>query len=168
MKSIRKTYAGIGSRSTPESKQKIMTHLASILEKLGYHLNTGDADGADDAFKKGIKNSKNYTEFKPIGRIPDVAFEIAEQFHPAYDILSIYVKKLMARNSQIILGELCDEQVRFVVCWTPKGRQVGGTSQGMRIAKAYGIKVYNIYFKVELIELIEFIKEQLKVKKEEC
>lgn len=157
----KKTYAGIGSRSTPENKQKIMVWLASIFEKAGYHLNTGDAEGADKAFKRGVKDEKNFTEFKPIDNIPNIAFKIAEEFHPFYNLLKPYVKKLMARNSQIILGVNCNKPVEFVVCWTPGGRWVGRTSQGMRIAESYGIDICNIFYPHQLKKLIIYIKEMV-------
>ncbi|GAG46694.1 unnamed protein product, partial [marine sediment metagenome] len=34
--------------------------------------------------------------------------------------------------------------VDFIICWTPGGREVGGTAQAIRIAKANHIKVFNL------------------------
>jgi hypothetical protein len=49
-----------------------------------------------------------------------------------------------ARNVQIILGAKLSQPVQFVLCWTPRGKAVGGTAMGMRIAEAYGIEVRNL------------------------
>ncbi len=50
-------YTGIGSRSTPEAIQKIMTELAYELGKSGWTLRSGCAPGADSAFEFGAWQS---------------------------------------------------------------------------------------------------------------
>jgi len=52
-----KFYAGIGSRETPEEVQDMMTEIASYLEDKGYMLRSGNANGADQAFAKGVKRA---------------------------------------------------------------------------------------------------------------
>ncbi len=44
----------------------------------------------------------------------------------------------------ILLGEDCETPVSFCVAYTEGGKLKGGTAQGLRIAKAYGIPVYNL------------------------
>ena len=46
-------YAGIGSRQTPPEMLEAMTELARELERSGWHLHSGGADGADTAFENG-------------------------------------------------------------------------------------------------------------------
>ena len=49
------TYAGIGSRRTPDDVLEQMTQLAQELGKLGWTLRSGGADGADRAFQDGAE-----------------------------------------------------------------------------------------------------------------
>lgn len=69
---------------------------------------------------------------------------MASRFHPNWQYLTYGVMKLHARNCYQILGEDLKTPVDFVVCWTPGCRNVGGTSQTLRIAKVYKIKVFNL------------------------
>lgn len=70
----------------------------------------------------------------------------AARYHPAWARLDDHARRLHARNSLIVLGRLLDDPVDFVVCWTPKGEWVGGTSQALRVAKAAGIKIFNLFY----------------------
>lgn len=156
-----KTFAGIGPRDTPDFVQNAMTSISSDLEVIGYDLNTGDAVGADYAFKEGYNDKSRINEYSPKDNdIPRIAFEIAEKFHPIYYKLKPFTKKLMARNSQIILGKNCDEPVEFVVSWTPKGVWKGGTSQGIRIATHYKIPIFNIYYNDQLENILKYAKKK--------
>ena len=49
----------------------------------------------------------------------------------------------MARNTYQVLGLDLMSPVDFVICWTPLGRDDGGTGQAIRIANAHNIPVYN-------------------------
>ena len=49
------TYAGIGSRKTPEDIITLMHRLGVRLAELGFTLHSGAANGADTAFEIGIK-----------------------------------------------------------------------------------------------------------------
>ena len=55
-----KTYAGIGSRKTPNSILEEMTTLAKLLSNMGYTLNSGGAVGADTAFEQGADKKNHY------------------------------------------------------------------------------------------------------------
>lgn len=159
MMSYKFIFAGIGSQKTPKEVQKQETDIATILEAKGGKLRSGGADGSDEAFELGIKNEDNKEIFTANNKnIPKIAFDIARQFHPAWYKLTLYGKTLMARNSQIILGQDCNKKVNFVVCWTPMGKVVGGTGQGLRIAKYYNIPVYNLFFVTHLHKLLNLIE----------
>ena len=75
--------------------------------------------------------------------IPEKAFEISSQFHPAWFNLKDSVKRLHARNAQQILGPNLDNPSLFVVCWTNPAK--GGTNQALRIATYYEIPIYNYW-----------------------
>ena len=54
-----KFYTGIGSRNTPVSEQEKITKIAAYLEAIGFVLRSGGADGADQAFERGVKKPEN-------------------------------------------------------------------------------------------------------------
>lgn len=92
--------------------------------------------------------------------------EIAKQFHPAWDRLSQGAKKLHTRNVAQILGSWIRPvpspdhpdpdygggaydpyrapMSRFVICWTRDGAGGGGTGQALRIAKHYGVPIFDL------------------------
>jgi hypothetical protein len=146
-----KYYAGIGSRATPKEILDMMTKIAEGLSR-NYILRSGGADGADSAFEKGAGDKKisyipwpgfNGSKAEYIAVTSD-AMRMAGTFHPAWMYLSYPAKKLHARNCYQILGEDLNTPCHFVVCWTPGGEEVGGTAQAIRIAKANGIKIFNL------------------------
>jgi hypothetical protein len=157
-----KTYAGIGSRETPEDVCRFMTRIARWLEAR-HHLvlRSGGAKGADTAFERGTIGPKQI--FLPWngfnGRTmqrgllvanSERAYDIAKKHHPKWYSLSDLSKAMHARNTHQLLGATCEEPSAFVVCWTPDGSigkttsKTGGTGQAIRIAHAYGIPVFNL------------------------
>lgn len=146
-----KYYAGIGSRKTPNNILEMMTKIAEGLSR-NYILRSGGADGADSAFEKGAEDKKisyipwtgfNGSKEKCIP-VSSAAMKMASEFHPAWLYLSYGVRKLHARNCYQVLGEDLSTPVDFVICWTPGGKEIGGTAQAMRIAKANRIKIFNL------------------------
>jgi hypothetical protein len=146
-----KYYAGIGSRTTPKDILDMMAKIAEGLSR-NYTLRSGGADGADSAFERGAGDKKisyipwpgfNGSKAKYI-TVSTAALKMAGEFHPGWMYLSYPVKKLHARNCYQILGETLDTPVDFVICWTPGGKEVGGTAQAIRIAKANRVKVFNL------------------------
>lgn len=163
-----KFYAGIGSRSTPPEIMTMMQQVASRLGKRGYTLRSGGAAGADTAFESGVPagapkeiylpsegfNGNKSSLFPERLSNWDYALELAERFHPAWDRLSPFAKRLQARNCYQVLGaDLCTP-VQFVVCYTPDGcsshesrsRETGGTGQAISIASFYNIPVFNLLY----------------------
>lgn len=153
-----KYYAGIGSRKTPNIVLEIMTDIAKHLAKEDYILRSGAADGADTAFEDGAGAKKNiylpWPTFNdrtvPYIPITKEAKEIAAKFHPYWDNLGQGAQKLHARNCYQVLGETLDKPAEFIICWTPGGKEVGGTAQAIRIAKANNVKVYNLAKKEDM------------------
>ena len=87
------------------------------------------------------------------GRMNDKrAVALAVQFHPLKTQLFVpshkmrTVLKLMARNSQQILGESVSEENKtgFVICCTPQGQPIGGTRQAIVLAHHFQIPVFNL------------------------
>jgi hypothetical protein len=145
-------YTGIGSRKTPEYILLLMTNIAIFLDKKGYILRSGGAVGADSAFEKGAIQKEIYLPWRGFNNseenfieISQECLEMAKKFHPNWEYLSSGAKKLHSRNCYQILGENLKTPSRFVICWTPKGEEVGGTSQALRIAKYFNIKIFNLH-----------------------
>lgn len=166
------SYAGIGSRRTedavdPDSKRpilEVMEELATELESLGYKLNSGHAEGPDQAFEKGVKEDSHkqiFTKSDATSR----TYKIAREVHPNWKSLGAYAKGLQARNTFQVFGRDLDKPVDFVLCYTPDGAEndprtgetehltgynrpgipnTGGTGQAISMASMKGIPVINM------------------------
>lgn len=138
-----KYYAGIGSRETPEDVLNYMARVGRGLERKGYRLRSGGAQGADKAFERDLKLNRQEI-FLATGYIPMWTEVFTKYFHPAPQHLKDYSLKLMNRNALQILGLNGDTPVDFVVCWTKDGKASGGTGHAIRIAEFYDIPVFNL------------------------
>lgn len=133
-------YAGIGPRATPPRVCAWMTNLAKALVINGYRLRSGGASGADSAFADGdpdalILRPRDATK---------AAIVKAADYHPAWGACNDYVRKLMGRNTQIILGFDLDDYSKFVVTYTDNEYR-GGTAHGLRVARDHDIPVWNLF-----------------------
>lgn len=139
---MKKYYAGIGSRETPDVIIKQMVNVAITLRTSNYILRSGGAIGADKAFESGAGSFKEIFKAKDA---TEEAIEYASKFHPAWDKCNDYARKLHGRNSMIILGKDLKTPVSVVYCFTKNGKDIGGTGLGIRIAKYNNIQVFNLY-----------------------
>ena len=69
---------------------------------------------------------------------------IASEVHPAWDRCNEWARGMHSRNCHQILGYDLQSPVDAVICWTPNGAVVGGTSTAIRIALKYNIPVFNL------------------------
>ena len=132
-----------------------MTKIAEFLEKEGFILRSGAAEGADSAFEEGVNDEKNkeiflpWEKFNKNGSIlfspPTWSYLLASFYHPNWENLKIQVKRLMARNMCQILGFNGNEKVEFVICFTLDGKDSGGTGQALRVARNLKIPILNLY-----------------------
>lgn len=154
----KKYFAGIGSRETPQSLIPIIQGLSKKLISLGFVLRSGGADGADsfweNAYDKFGGEKEIYLPWKNFNNnlsslyeIKDWVNEIAEIYHPNWNRLSDAGKKLHSRNVYQIRGyeDYWDQYSEFVICYTPDGKDSGGTGQAIRIARQHSIPVFNLY-----------------------
>ena len=156
------TYAGIGSRETPDRVMNQMRALGQRLAELRFTLHSGGAGGADTAFEEGAifggGERKIFLPWKgfnksdsPLYAIGDDAIELAQYYHPQGKGMSPVVTKFMARNCYQVLSQDLKSPVDFVICWTPGGEATGGTGQALRIATDRDIPVFNL-FKVNALD----------------
>lgn len=168
-----KAYAGIGSRETPAEVLADMRNIAHDLTCKGWTVRSGAADGADRAFEEGALDACSAGYYAGSRPRPEVylpwpsfnegnramlgtryyvtgpqaeAFEIAAQFHPAWANLAPAVRKLHARNVHQVLGPDVTTPIlsSFVLCWTKGGSGGGGTGQALRIARHYGVPIFDL------------------------
>lgn len=141
-------YTGIGSRKTPADMLKRLAQTAYFLAKRDWILRSGGAIGADQAFEKGCDAAHGKKEiFLPNNNVPGWAYDKVVKYLPrGYNWKSMkpYTKALLARNMQQIFGKDGDVLTSAVICWTPLGRDDGGTGYAIRAAWDYGIPVYNV------------------------
>ena len=154
----RPTYAGIGARTTPPEVLADMTRIARWLCRTGWHLNSGGADGADQAFADGATPGTrslylpwpgynghagpDCRTLSPLER--NSAQKLAARLHPAWERCSRGVRALHARNAAIVLGPGLYRPVHGVICFTSRGETIGGTGMAMRIAESAGVPVLNL------------------------
>ena len=149
------SYAGIGSRETPDDVLNSMRSLAWELAKDGWHVRSGGADGADAAFHLGVlgigklvesypmtiyiawdgMNGHRHGDMKgsvviPNAEFQQTLFEMAELYHPAWYRVGKKGRLLHARNGSIVLGEAALDPVQAVICWTKGGRVRGRNCTG--------------------------------------
>lgn len=144
-------YTGVGSRSTPPDVQDRMVKIARFLRGEGYTLRTGEAGGADSAFREGAEwwGSRVYCAGDTLP-LHAQAEEIAAAHHPAWGACSHWARRLHTRNVYQVLGHTLTRPSQFLICWTPDGveryttRNTGGTGQAIRVALAYGVPVLNL------------------------
>ena len=158
---MKRFYSGIGARSIPEKVGKQMKELAKVLNK-DYWLRSGNADGADQSFAKGVEDEKAQIwlpwkdfnigfqrmhpqhDYKLVDRNDKEAIESVNIFHPNGKNLNSISKSFMVRNYRQWKG-LNEPDSEFVICWTEGGGDTGGTGQCIRIARHYNSPIYNLY-----------------------
>ena len=164
-------YAGIGARNTPKYILSIMKDIGIYLAGEGWTLNTGAAKGADQSFTEGALKGKgtvnlflpwptyenkwvshlhgnvNITVFNPEEHFS--AVQSVHNFHPAGKNLKSSVCALHARNYLILNG------IKFVVCYTPNGKIVGGTGQAIRIINHRRKNLFNLGNNQDLQKILD-------------
>lgn len=167
-------YSGVGSRETPIEICNLMTKIAFKLEQEGYILRSGHAEKADQAFEKGVKNSKN----KCIYTIENFDFSPENYEMCKSEILNVLDSNLnfdnYGKNAQIlilrdvnqVLGSVKTEFVKskFLICWTKHTNYYakppnacGGTRFAVRIALKHDIPVFNLLIKEDRERIEKFL-----------
>ena len=167
-------YTGIGSRDTPEQILKKMRACSKRLKELGFTLRSGGAKGADSAFEQwGGVGAEIYLPFDVFEGKHDngyhfinaqflptynEAVRMASEFHPNWPACTERAKQMHTRNVYQVLGQSLDKPSLFLLCWTNGGKVVGGSGQALRVAKAYDVPIFNLYFDDALESLGQWLK----------
>ncbi|KKN28802.1 hypothetical protein LCGC14_0850450 [marine sediment metagenome] len=168
------TYAGIGARTLQDEGRGTITAIAQLLAQHDFVVHSGAAEGADQTFSTAAldqggtavlhlpwrKHADDYLAGLSEDQLEHVdvrvleskrnrrdqeAFASVDQHHPVADDLSWGARLLHARNYRILVPSE-NEPVKFCVALPSvvKGKAVGGTMQGIRIAKQLGIPVVRL------------------------
>jgi len=143
-----KRYAGIGSRETPKEIQNLETKIAKKMFLKNWTLTSGNANGSDKAFEYGANYNKEI--FYSDKFIPEWCYKTVTKYldyNSNWYSTKDYVKGLLARNMQQILGYDGDQKVDRVICYTENGDYKGGTRYALRCAEDHDIKIINLGIK---------------------
>lgn len=168
------SYSGIGSREVkdlPATGQE-MFEIAHDLAILGYILRSGGADGADIAFEAGCDSGHGAKEIflpwkgfngnnSPFHRPSTEALETARDLLGPYHWGNLKEggRLMHGRNCHQVLGAHLDNPADFVLCWTPGGKDVGGTATAIKLARRHGIPVINMALEGWRQDLDELVNE---------
>lgn len=82
----------------------------------------------------------------PLHHPPTEALELArEVLGPSHwGNLKERWRLMHTRNCHQVLGANLDSPVDFVLCWTPNGKDTGGTATAIKLARRHNIPVINM------------------------
>lgn len=141
---MNKAIAIIGNRyGVPEEVIKYLEELGYYLGSMGFTLNSGGATGCDQAGERGFDKGNFPKNIRKAKHATPEAIELASKYHDAWYQCTDYVRQLHGRNSMIILGDDLKTPVEAVICYAVSEIR-GGTALGIKIARDYGIPVFNL------------------------
>jgi hypothetical protein len=172
------SYAGIGSRTSPEDVLHQMREFSFQAANLGWTLRSGGADAADKTFEVGCDDANGKKEIflpwrgfnhnvSPLYTPSADSFRIGAEIHPAWQYLKEPQRKLIARNMHQILGKHLAVAVKLVVCYTPDGcesyktysQKTGGTGTAISLASLNNIPIFNLKNEGRAEQALEFITQ---------
>jgi len=136
-----KTYAGLGCKDVSEGAEGVITQVAKGMYQSGYNLRTGSNTGAQKAFVKGAGKYDIVNPFQY--NISQYAFDLAQGNAPRWSTLSQPMKKVLASQAHIILGDNLDTPVQLVLMWE-NNDDSDAARFVRRLAASYYIPVYNL------------------------
>ncbi len=166
---------GIGSRGLQPIDLNTCFRLGQFIAKCGGVLDSGNADGADQAFAEGANSvdpalvhlhlpwpnfNREAIVRGNVIHLPQEQSRFAEEaakYHPAWRRLSQGAQKLHIRNVDIVCWPRLKD---MVLAFPSQKRGGGGTGQGMRVAEGYDIPVIDLngMDEAQLYTLCEFIR----------
>ena len=88
------SYTGVGSRETPDDILILMRRIGYIMAMKGVALRTGEADGADHAFYKGVVYANDINGVKSKNEV--FVAGSPKEYHYVNDIVNIFSSDLMS------------------------------------------------------------------------
>lgn len=155
---LQPAYAGIGPHRPPADLLDSIGHLARYMTAEGWHLHTGAAEGACDAFATASP-AEERTRYIPWPGYrglsgPDCVTlsdaelrecsRIAAEFHPGWQRASPHTRKRLAHDIAVLLGADTCTPVHAILTWTPLGRATPDSGSAERIARLHAIPFLNM------------------------
>lgn len=156
-------YTGVGSRKIPIYIYKFLKNVALTMEREGWKVRTGNANGCDQIFRT-YTDAIVYHPQQIISNLEHWSYEEVQKHMPndreGYVDWKPYVKALLARNMMQVLGDDGKTPSEFLICWTPSTHYAdsssGGTGYAIRCAIAHNVPVYNIFSVTDYRAFIKF------------
>ena len=152
------SYTGVGSRETPNDILILMRRIGYVMAMKGVALRTGEADGADHAFYKGVVDANDIhgVKFKNevfVASAPkeyhyvndvvnifsgdssspiDELRNIAERIRGSWDDLSYFGAMCHIRNVAQVLGVDGNSPSRGLICWAKPVNPIQVTEEKMQ------------------------------------
>ena len=154
------SYTGVGSRETPHDILILMRRIGYIMAMKGLSLRTGEADGADCAFYKGVVDAYDLHRVKfknevfvagppkslhyvndvvdmfrgtsPISAPIEKFRETAVRIRGSWDDLSYFGAMCHIRNVAQVLGVDGNSPSRGLICWAKPVNTIKVTDHKMR------------------------------------
>lgn len=171
--------AGIGPRKITQDGIALVTHVATQLAQLGFHMNSGHGEGADQAWAAPFPDSQKTIYIPWWGfnsAIPDdttvfqlanpspIFRELAARYHPNWGKLAGSAQALMIRNVSILASGKDEIPVEAVVYWQEPHisiKAVGGTQHALRVAQHLEIPCFNINTEIGQVALDAWVRGAL-------
>lgn len=167
---MNKIISIIGSRDAPPDILTKIEEIARFFAKKGWTLRTGGSTGADKAGRQGFakagkeSNIELYLPWQGFNEHRGILWSqenwnLAAEYVGYWDELKLNHKIFHSRNISIILGLDNVSPSDLTVCWTPEGKEVGGSATGIIVSKDKGIPLFNLGTKTGLAKLRKFCKK---------
>jgi hypothetical protein len=176
-----KYYTLIGSRKTPENILELLKKLATKLDRKGWTVRSGGANGADNCADH-VENKEVYLPWDGFnGHYKDcklgyIVYSDLQRKHEASAHASLHhkywnttkkeaVKHLHRRNMFQVLGRTLNKKSSFVLVWAEpdsergEGHVRGGTGSAVSLALSFDIPVFNLYYQDVQDKMKKFIGE---------
>ena len=153
-------YTGLASNDTPTAIRAIMTELAMELESSGIILRSAAHPEMHSAFLRGVeavgkkevyvtwshgRHSQHRIHPSQIDSATKaLSLSIIQRFLPHMTVSQITQHDFISMAPYLILGRDLNTPSRFVICWTPDGLGQHGVGPALRIARYYGIPVFDL------------------------
>lgn len=140
-------YSVVGPKDTSEHYNTMMTKIASIFEDDGYILRTRGREGFEEHAVKGVDLKQNKV-FIPGGEWNNgpsqEAYSVAWDHSNKWLDLSEENKKRSAYIVQVLLGAKLNNRSQFLITYTQDEETIPEVILAMRVAKHYGIRVFDL------------------------
>ena len=142
-----KYFGVIGDQEVDDSIKPMMLKVSKYLTEQGYTCVHGGNMGTEMTFAKGAKYEKMILPWNgfnhmrgPIHNPPQKAYDLAAEVYPKWWKASKGMKKILARNAQVIFGENLDSPVEFLMTWG--NNRI--TEHAESLARLHYVPVYNL------------------------